>query len=42
MNPGRALRRGVVILFAVLAMLIPALPLQAQRHTARIPIARYW
>ena len=31
MNPGRALRRGVVILFAVLAMLIPALPLQAQR-----------
>jgi hypothetical protein len=31
MKPGRVLRRGVVILFAVLAMLIPALPLQAQR-----------
>ena len=31
MNPGRALRRGVVILFAVLAMLTPTVPLQAQR-----------
>ena len=31
MNLGRALRRGVVILFVTLAMLIPTLPLQAQR-----------
>jgi hypothetical protein len=31
MNPGRALRRGVVMLFVALATLIPTLPLQAQR-----------
>ena len=31
MNLGRALRRGVVILFVVLAMLIPSVPLRAQR-----------
>ena len=31
MSLGRALRRGVVVLFVALAMLIPTLPLQAQR-----------